>query len=103
MIEICHFWLNVFEAAIWIVMATWLLYLALRGRSNLKNAFLVFSVTLYLFGISDIVETQTGAWYKPLGLFMLKSVCVLLIAGCLYVLFRNRSECERVLNGKKDD
>lgn len=61
MIEICHFWFNVFEAAMWIVMATWFLYLALRGRSTLQKAFLAFSVTLYFFGISDIIETQAGA------------------------------------------
>jgi len=103
MIEICHYWFNVFEAAIWFTMATWFLYLALRRRSTLKKAFLVFSVTLYFFGVSDIIETQTGAWYKPFGLFMLKAVCVLCISGCLYVLFRNRPECERVLNGKMDD
>jgi len=103
MLETCHFWFNVIEAGIWITMAGWLLFLALRRRSSLKKTFLVFSVTLFFFGISDLIETQTGAWYKPFSLFMLKAVCVLFIASCLFVLFRNRSECERVMNGKEDD
>jgi glycerol-3-phosphate acyltransferase PlsY len=51
MIERCHFWFNVIEAGIWIIMAGWLLFLA----------------------------------------------------GCLFILFRNRSECERVMNGKEDN
>lgn len=103
MIEICHFWFNVIEAAIWMAVATWLLYLALRTRSHLKMIFFVFSVTLFFFGVSDMIETQTGAWYRPLGLFLLKAVCVLFIAGCLFILFRNRSACERVMNGQEDE
>jgi len=103
MIERCHFWFNVIEAGIWIALAVWFLYLALRRRSSLKKTFLVFSATLFFFGISDIIETQTGAWYEPFGLFMMKAACVLFIAGCLFVLFRNRSECERVMNGKEDN
>ena len=102
MIEVCHFWFNVIEAAIWMAMATWLLYLALRTRSYLKTTFLVFSVTLFFFSISDMIETQTGAWYRPLGLFLLKAVCVLFLTGCLFQLFRNRSEFERVMNRKED-
>jgi glycerol-3-phosphate acyltransferase PlsY len=102
MIETCQFWFNVIEAAIWIALATWLLYLTLRTRSHLKRTLFIFSVTLYVFGISDIIETQTGAWYRPLGLFLLKAICVMFIAGCLFVLFRNRAECERIMNGKED-
>jgi glycerol-3-phosphate acyltransferase PlsY len=102
MIERCHFWFNVIEAGIWIALAGWFLFLAVRRRSSLKKTFLVFSATLFVFGISDLIETQTGAWYKPFSLFMLKAICVLFIAGCLVVLFRNRAECERVMNGKED-
>jgi glycerol-3-phosphate acyltransferase PlsY len=102
MIETCHFWFNVIEAGIWFALAGWLLFLALKRQSSLKKTFLVFSATLFVFGISDLIETQTGAWYKPFSLFMLKAVCVLFIAGCLVVLFRSRSECEQVMNGKED-
>ena len=103
MIEVCHFWFNVIEAAIWMAMATWLLYLALRTRSHLKTTFIILSLTLCFFSVSDMIETQTGAWYRPLGLFLLKAVCVLFITGCLFLLFRKRSECERVMNRKEDE
>lgn len=101
-IEICHFWFNVIEAGIWLALATWFLFLAVRRKTSLKKFFLVFSFTLVVFGISDIIETQTGAWYKPFGLFLLKAVCVMLIAGCVFVFFRNRTECERVMNGRPE-
>jgi glycerol-3-phosphate acyltransferase PlsY len=100
MIEVCHFWFNVVEAGIWFALATWFLFLAVRRKTSLKRSFLVFALTLFVFGISDIIETQTGAWYKPFGLFLLKAVCVMLIAGCVFVFFRNRTECERVMNGR---
>ena len=100
MIETCHFWFNVVEAVIWFALAARFLFFAVKRKSPLKKAFLVFAITLFVFGISDIIETQTGAWYKPWGLFMLKAVCVVLIAGCVGVFFRNRVECERVMNGK---
>lgn len=102
MIEVCHFWFNVIESGIWFALATWFLFLAVRRTTSLKRSFLVFSLTLFVFGISDIIETQTGAWYKPIGLFLLKAVCVMLIAGCVYVFFRNRAECERVMNGRPE-
>jgi len=100
MIEICHFWFNVIEAGIWFALATWFLFLAVRRKTSLKKSFLIFSLTLFVFGISDIIETQTGAWYKPFGLFLLKAICVMLIAGCVCVFFRNRAECEQVMNGR---
>jgi glycerol-3-phosphate acyltransferase PlsY len=91
------------EAVIWMAGASWFLFLALRRQTSLKRAFLVFAVTLFVFGISDVIETQTGAWYRPWGLFVLKALCVLFIAGCLVVFFRNRAECERVMNGRPED
>ena len=102
MIETCHFWLNVIEACIWFAIATWFLFLALRREPSLKPSFLTFSVTLYFFGISDIIETQTGAWYRPFGLFLLKALCVAVIAACVSIFFRHRAECERVMNGRPD-
>jgi hypothetical protein len=102
MIETCHFWFNVVEAVIWFVIAARFLFFAVKRETSLKKAFLVFAITFFVFGISDIIEAQTGAWYKPWGLFALKAVCVVLIVGCVCVFFRNRIECERVMNGAKD-
>jgi glycerol-3-phosphate acyltransferase PlsY len=100
MLEAGHFWFNVIEAGIWVTLATRFLLYALRRPTSLKKAFLVFSTTLFLFGLSDVIETQTGAWYRPWGLFLMKAICVILILGCLIIFFRNRSECERVMNEK---
>ncbi len=102
MIEVCHFWFNVIEAGIWFIIGTRFLLYALRKTTNLKKPFLIFSITLFFFGLSDIIETQTGAWYKPWELFLLKAICVILIAGCIIAFLRHRPECERIMNGKSE-
>jgi hypothetical protein len=30
-----------------------------------------------VFGISDLIESETGAWWEPWWLFVMKSLCVL--------------------------
>jgi hypothetical protein len=30
-----------------------------------------------VFGVSDLVEAQTGAWWEPWWLFVMKAACVL--------------------------
>jgi hypothetical protein len=39
----------------------------------------LLAATLVAFGISDVVEAQTGAWYEPWWLLAWKAVCILLI------------------------
>ena len=97
--ETFHFWFNVVEAGVWLAISMRFLLYGLKRKTTLKKAFVVFSITLFFFGLSDVIETQTGAWYRPWTLLLLNAVCVLLISGCMIVLFRNRSECERVMNG----
>ncbi len=41
-----------------------------------KSTFAFLGITLFLFGISDIIEVQTGACFKPFGLFLLKAGCI---------------------------
>jgi len=61
MIETAHFWFNVVEACIWFAISIRFLLYGLKRITTLKKSFLVFSITLLFFGISDIIETQTGA------------------------------------------
>ena len=62
---------NVFEALFWITMGGGFLVAARRGvpRTALPGLFLV------AFGCSDIVELQTGAWWRPWWLFVWKTTC----------------------------
>ena len=65
--------INLAEAGLWIVAG--LLVLILR-RGELRSR-LILAITLLAFGVSDIVETQTGAWWRPWWLLLWKAACVL--------------------------
>jgi hypothetical protein len=64
---------NYAEACLWAALAV----AAVIKRSG--NASWLLATALLLFGLSDVVETRTGAWYKPWWLFAWKAICVLCI------------------------
>lgn len=64
---------NYAEAGLWAAFAV----VALIKRTG--RASWLLAAALLLFGLSDIVETRTGAWYKPWWLFAWKALCVLCI------------------------
>jgi len=67
---------NTIEAAFWVIVG--LLFAACAiARRRAAGASAVAAVTFVLFGASDIVETTTGAWWKPWWLFCWKAACVL--------------------------
>ncbi len=39
-------------------------------------------VVVFLFGVSDVIEFFTGAWWKPPALIVFKAVCVTGIVFC---------------------
>jgi hypothetical protein len=51
---------------------------------------LVAAVTLVLFGISDVVEVETGAWYRPWWLLVWKGVCVMVLGYLLITYIREK-------------
>jgi hypothetical protein len=49
----------------------------------------VAAATLVLFGISDIVEADTGAWYRPWWLLAWKGLCLLVLSWLLWRYMRS--------------
>jgi len=47
------------------------------ARQRLRRVCAVAAVTFLLFGVSDIVEVETGAWWRPWWLLGWKAACVL--------------------------
>jgi hypothetical protein len=60
---------NYAEAAVWAAMGAIALF-RLRNRVGVALA-----VLLVAFGISDVVETTTGAWYRPWWMLAWKAAC----------------------------
>jgi hypothetical protein len=62
---------NYAEAAVWAAMGV-IALLRLRTRAGVGLALLLIA-----FGVSDLVETTTGAWYRPWWLLAWKAACVI--------------------------
>ena len=58
------------------------------GKTRINR--LITTLIFLLFGGSDIVEVQTGAWWSPWWLFVWKASCVLSMAILFWVYLRDR-------------
>ena len=69
-------WFNFYEALFWIGIAIAVpIYQSRRSRRRSRHGW-VLGCTFLLFGVSDFIEMRTGAWYSPVGLLILKALCV---------------------------
>lgn len=68
-------WGNYLEACLWWALAVVAFFKAPAGART------VLVAGLAAFGLSDVVEVQTGAWYRPWWLLAWKAACVLVFAG----------------------
>ena len=73
---------NFYESFFWCILAFGFLIKTIKSRRPL---FLLIGIALLLFGVSDIVEMWSGAWWKPWWLLVWKAGCVI---GLIY-LFKN--------------
>jgi hypothetical protein len=66
---------NLIEACFWIVFGLGLAVWAMRrGRASARLG-LLLAFLLIVFGISDLVEAYTGAWWRPWWLLVWKGIC----------------------------
>ena len=77
---------NRVEAAFWGAIGVGFLIAAIRN--NRRGDALAAALTFVVFGLSDVVESHTGAWWRPWWLLAWKGGCVLvfliLIVGYLH-------------------
>lgn len=70
---------NYAEAVLWIVLGVVAALQAFRNGGAVRADLFVLAVSLVAFGGSDLVEAQTGAWWKPFWLLIWKGACVALM------------------------
>ena len=70
---------NLIEAGVWFLLALILFVHALRSEKRLWRTLFVLVVTLAIFGCSDLVESRTGAWWKPWWLLVWKAACLIVL------------------------
>lgn len=74
---------NYIESVLWFVISAILTTQTLRkSNSRYFKLLVVSSLTFFLFGISDVIEANTGAWWRPWWLLLLKIICVISLLGC---------------------
>lgn len=80
-----YWWINIGEAALWAAMGVVVLARSfMRGSRQFRPtrwASLLAAATLFAFALSDVIESQTGAWWRPWWLLVWKGTCVLVLAG----------------------
>ncbi|HEY0980663.1 MULTISPECIES: hypothetical protein [unclassified Schlesneria] len=80
---------NGLEAAFWIPIGAALFFRS-RGPSRNQHLGRVAALWFLLFGISDIFEIFTGAWWRPWPLLLLKGTCVIALIWC-GIAYRSRN------------
>ncbi|HSJ03244.1 MAG: hypothetical protein ACAI34_25985 [Verrucomicrobium sp.] len=68
---------NLCEAALWFaISAVFLFFCTVKRHGSQRRESLLLAVSFAAFGISDVIESRTGAWWNPWWLLVLKGVCV---------------------------
>ncbi len=68
---------NLLEAGLWFVFAAIFVALAFRTAQRKRRLSIILAITFVAFAISDVIESQTGAWWRPLWLLVLKGGCLI--------------------------
>lgn len=88
---------NYYEAALWASLALGLAISSFRLKIRAYRCVLLISAgTFILFGVSDIIEAHTGAWWRPIELLMLKGFCILVFA----LLYRRYKKIKKAITHK---
>lgn len=67
---------NLSEALLWEIIALGCAVGAIRHSGKRRRLLAIASLTFALFGFSDWIEADSGAWWEPPWLLVLKIACV---------------------------
>ncbi len=79
---------NAFEVGLWTVLGLAIAIRYRRSGAPLRRTSAIASGLLFLFAISDVIEMQTGAWWRPWPLMVLKGFCLIGLVWSLRQLVR---------------
>jgi len=85
---------NLIEALLWMTISVVFL-IRRRKQKNFRNLSFAASLAFFAFGISDLIEIQTRAWYEPIGLFLFKAACVATFLILLILYIKRSKETEQ--------
>ncbi len=65
------------EAMLWLVFAAIVVVRFRHSDDSVRRTARLTGLFIVLFAASDVIEIQTGAWWRPPGLLLLKGVCLI--------------------------
>jgi CHASE2 domain-containing sensor protein len=91
---------NACEALLWGLLAVFVAWRYGRVPSSFRRLSRIAAVLLALFGLSDVIEIHTGAWWRPWELLALKGICLCGLLACGWRAHRLRRR-ERLSDGSQ--
>jgi hypothetical protein len=88
---------NYIEAGLWSLFTLGFIIYSYKQESPIarrKNQ--ITAMIFFLFGLSDIVEVQTGGWWKPWWLFLWKASCVLGFVACFWDFLKQHHGFDKI-------
>ncbi len=84
---------NLVEAGFWSTIGLAFAVVAIRRTGAIRWRCAVTCLAFLFFGVSDLVEAQTGTWWRPWWLFVWKVAClaILMVAFLIYRRDKKRS------------
>ena len=76
------------EAGLWSALAVVIAVRFGKSEVGLRRLSWMTAALLVAFALSDVIEMQMGAWWRPVGLLVLKGVCLAGLTGCFVVMIR---------------
>ncbi|HEU5116177.1 MAG TPA: hypothetical protein VFT74_05815 [Isosphaeraceae bacterium] len=84
------FWYNVIEAVLWTGFALLTASFGHRLKGLTLRLRIAFALAFLAFGLSDALETRTGAWWRPFSLLVFKGLCLTALVLCSAWVWKNR-------------
>jgi beta-lactamase regulating signal transducer with metallopeptidase domain len=88
---------NYFEIGLWFLFGIAMILQSQTMGEAYRKVLYASAVAFFAFSVSDYIEIQTGAWWTPWWLFILKALCVITFVVCL-VLFLKIKKSQSRLN-----
>lgn len=81
---------NHIEASLWIVVGLIFAGASAVRRQPQRRLCLMAAAAFCLFGVTDIIEAKTGAWWEPWWLLVLKGTCIAALLMLLTAYLKQR-------------
>ena len=80
---------NSLEAVFWMTVGV-LVFRKSRQSGPYQRLGFVAAIWFFLFGLSDVWEVFSGAWWRPWPLLILKASCIAALVTCGFVYRANK-------------